>query len=317
MSDITVKLDGPEMEPNDQLVMRMQRRRLFKQAALGAIATATLAGSGGLFSNPARAASDSYTTPPLTDVNILNFALNLEYLEAEFYQLAAYGVGLGEADSSGVGTVGPVWGGSKVPFTSPTIQQYAHEIATDELHHVRFLRAALGKNAVARPTIDLLDSFTTAARAAGIIGPTELFNPFLNENSFLLASFIFEDVGVTAYHGAIPYIENKDYLAAASGILAVEAYHSGAIRTLLIGLGLSGPANKISALRAAASAAIGGPSAGDDQGITLNGVTRLVPSDANSIVFARTPQEVLNIVYLGGPSGYYGFFPKMLNGAIR
>jgi hypothetical protein len=315
MPDITVK-HGSDAEPTDKLVMRMQRRRLFKQAALGAIATATIAGSGGLFA-PAKAASDPYATPPLTDANILNFALNLEYLEAEFYLRAAFGTGLSEADIGGVGTLGPVWGGPKVPFTNPTLRQYAQEIATDEQNHVRFLRAALGKNAVARPTIDLLDSFTTAARAAGVIGPDQLFNPFLNENSFLLAAFIFEDVGVTAYHGAAPYIQNKDYLAAASGILAVEAYHSGAVRTLLIALGLSGPANKISALRAAASEAIGGLTAGDDQGITLNGVAHLVPADANSIAFARTPQEVLNIVYLGGPSGYYGFFPTRLNGAIR
>ncbi len=274
-------------------------------------------GAGKLLANPAEAASDPYTVPPLTDLNIFNFALNLEYLEAEFYLRAAFGTGLEAKDTGGVGTLGPVWGGSKVPFTNPLFQQYAEEIALDEQNHVRAIRATLGHQAVARPTIDLLDSFTNAARAAGVIGPTALFNPFLDENSFLLAAFIFEDVGVTAYHGAAPYISNKSYLAAASGILAVEAYHSGAIRTLLIGLGLSAPANKISALRAAASEAIGGPSAGDDQGITLKGVANIVPTDSNSIAFARTPQEVLNIVYLGGPAGLYGFFPTKLNGAIH
>ena len=315
MSDIEDDLDNAITTNADPAVMRMQRRRLFKQAALGAIATAAFAGGGStLFASEAEA---SYTTPALTDVNILNFALNLEYLEAEFYLRAAYGTGLGHADIGGTGTPGPVWGGSKVKFSNPTFEQYAQEIATDELNHVRFLRAALGSKAVARPTIDLLDSFTIAARAAGVIGPNALFNPFADEASFLLAAFIFEDVGVTAYHGAARYIQNKDYLQAAAGILAVEAYHAGAVRTLLIGLGLSGPANKISALRAAASAVIGGTSAGDDQGITLNNKANLVPADKNSIAFARTPQEVLNIVYLGGASGLYGFFPKMLNGAIH
>ena len=75
------------------------------------------------------------------DVAILEFALNLEYLEAEFYLLAAYGTGLAPADIGS--NPGTVTGGQKVTFTSPINQAYAIEIANEEQKHVQFLRAAL------------------------------------------------------------------------------------------------------------------------------------------------------------------------------
>jgi hypothetical protein len=244
------------------------------------------------------------------DADILNFALNLEYLEAEFYQRAVTGMGLSAADTSGAGATGTVTGGGAVPFATSAIAQYAAEIAADELAHVRFLRNALGSNAVAEPTIDLFNSFNTAAVGAGLIQPGGTFNPFADEVSFLLGAYIFEDVGVTAYHGAAPLIHSKTYLDAAAGILAVEGYHAATVRTLLFQLG-QGPATAaISVLRATASGA------NDDQGVVVDGTANIVPTDANSLAFSRTTAQVLNIVYLGGASGGNGFFPDGLNGAI-
>ena len=213
-------------------------------------------------------------------------------------------------DIAGVGTTGSVTGGSAVPFQTSTIQQYAAEIAKDELAHVEFLRSALGSAAVARPTIDISSSFNTAATAAGLIQPGETFNPFADEISFLLGAYIFEDVGVTAYHGAAPLLRSKAYLSAAAGILAVEAYHAANVRSLLFARGLGDATAKISALRADASGAA------DDQGVVMNGVANIVPTDANGLAFSRTTAQVLNIVYLGGASGNFGFFPQGLNGAI-
>ncbi len=169
-----------------------------------------------------------------SDSAILNFALNLEYLEAEFYLRAVMGAGLASSLTDGKGKKGGVTGGRQVPFKAGSlIQKYAVEIAADEEAQVRFLRSALGKAAVARPPIDLDASFTAAAPAAGLITAGQTFSPFKDKTSFLLGAFIFEDVGVTAYKGAAPFIDNKTYLEAAAGILAVEAYHAGIIRTTI------------------------------------------------------------------------------------
>jgi hypothetical protein len=279
------------------------RRSLMRQATLGVAAA-------GVLSPFKLAQAGQWGSSKVKDVDVLNFALNLEYLEAEFYNRAVNGAGLSSADTGGAGTQGTVAGGTPVPFKTPAIAQYAAEIAADELAHVRFLRGALGNQAVAEPTIDLVNSFTAAAVAAGLIPAGSTFNPFADETSFLLASYIFEDVGVTAYHGAAPLIHNKDYLSAAAGILAIEAYHAATIRTLLFQMGQGNATAAISALRASASGA------NDDQGVVVNGVANITPTDQNGIAYARTTTQVLNIVYLGGPSGGNGFFPNGLNGAI-
>jgi Ferritin-like domain len=298
------------------------RRRFL--AAAGAMSAAVL--GSGMLGNSADAKGAEVVTFGskghkfrVNDVDILNFALNLEYLEAEFYQRAVTGSGLSDSDVTGKGTLGQVSGGSQVPFTDPVIAQYAQEIATDELNHVLFLREALGKEAVARPTIDIDTAFTDAAIAAGVITAGQTFSPYTSDANFLLGAFVFEDVGVTAYHGAAPLITKSAYLSAAAGILAVEAYHASEVRATLYAMGQTTPslitiADQISALRAAADGSGGD---GHDQPIEVDGVANIVPTDDNSIAFARTFTEVLNIVYLGSASTPGGFFPNGLNGAIR
>ena len=171
------------------------------------------------------------------------------------------------------------------------------------MNHVAFLRGALGAAAEARPAIDFAKSFAALGELIGVPG----FDPFADEGSFLLGAYVFEDVGVTAYKGAAHLITDKSYLTAAAGILAVEAYHSGAIRTLLYQNGFAQQTAAISAVRASAAGAA------DDQGVELNGLVNLVPANSNSIVFSRTPTQVLDIVYLGSASMPGGFFPNGVN----
>ena len=283
-------------------------RRAFIQAlGLGAVGAAILS------TNTTSAVAQSAA---LTDLDIANFALNFEYLGAEFYLRASVGQGLSNAEITGTGILGPVAGGRQIAFDTQLIRNFANELARDERGHVQSLRATitdvLGGTPIARPAIDLAFAFTLAARSAGLVGPNDTFDPFANENNFLQAAFIFEDTCVTALAGAAPLISNKTFLQNASGFLATESYQAGAIRTFLYSRNLLQPAGLISAARDA----LDGPQV-DDQGIGDNDTINITPTDVDGLVFARTPQQVLRIAYLNPNGTPTGFFPEGVNGMIR
>lgn len=303
---------------------RLERRKLFKLGGGFAVGAAV----GTVVSACGSSAGDAIAQNPPSgdsDANVLNFALNLEYLEAQFYYYASYGMGLDNADLTGAGTQGALTatGAGAVPFADPVVRNYAREIANDEVAHVRFLRTALGGAAVAQPAIDISvgpnSAFSNAARAAGLIGAGATFNPYADDNSFLLGAYIFEDVGVTAYKGASPLINNKTFLEAAAGILAAEAYHAGLVRTVLYSKGVATPSLRTSADSISDARDSLDGSTDLDQGISGSATeSNIVPLDANGVAFSRTTGQVLNIVYLtaavatGG-----GFFPDGVNGTIR
>jgi hypothetical protein len=333
---------------NDQSVLEVleacSKRREERRRFLSTAGTATMAVAGASLlaacgdgnnakpqpgpptSGPAPTPSPSPSPTPapgtgITDADILNFALNLEYLEAQFYSFAAFGTGLPANLLSGTGTRGEARGGRQVAFTDPIVRAYAREIAVDERAHVAFLRTALGASAIAQPELDISadGAFSDAAKAAGLIQQGQGFDPYANDENFLLGAYIFEDVGVTAYKGASPLITNKTFLEAAAGILAAEGYHAGLIRTVLFRKGLQ-MASLIDATEKISDArdSLDGPS-DLDQGVRPRGeAANLVPTDANGIAFSRTPGQVLNIVFLTRMAAQQGgFFPRGVNGSVR
>ncbi|MDX6412939.1 MAG: hypothetical protein QOH23_349 [Gaiellaceae bacterium] len=125
-----------------------------------------------------------------SDVAILNFALTLEYLEAAFY---------GEAVSKGN------FGGE--------VGKFANIVRAHEVAHVAFLKGALGKAAVRKPSFDFKGTTTDEAK-------------------FKATAQVLEDTGVAAYLGQVGNIKSKKILGAAGSILPIEARHAGWIRNI-------------------------------------------------------------------------------------
>lgn len=216
----------------------------------------------------------------LSDADVLNFALNLEYLEAEFYSHAYLGKGIPDDLTGGKGESGPTTGGSQVSFKDNVLSSIVRRIYEDEMDHVRFLRKALGPAAVAKPAINL--------NALGI--------GFGSEKEFVTLSRAFEDTGVSAYGGAARLISNKDFLEAAAQILAAEAYHAGMIRAQVLYNGWDVPAL-------------------DAKDIPPN-FEHVFPTDSNGLAVIRRADEVAKIVR--GPNASGGaFYPEGMNGKIR
>ena len=127
------------------------------------------------------------------DIDILNFALTLEYLEAAFYD---------QAKSEG-------------KYDGETTE-LVDLVAKDEAEHVSALKATIS------------DLGGTPVEAPGV----DFGNAFANQGSFLELAQTFEDTGVSAYNGAGPALKSKELLATAGQIVQVEARHAAAIRLL-------------------------------------------------------------------------------------
>jgi len=253
----------------------LSRREALRALGGGAVATAAAMGL------PAEAAQDHHPS----DADLLAFALNLEYLEAEFYTYAVTGHGIGSLgiETTGKGRTGPTLNGRKVNFSDSMLAKVAEELAYDEQQHVKLLRKLLGDHAPAKPAIEL--------NALGM--------GFGSDGEYLTVGRAMEDTGVTAYHGAAGLIRSKELLSIAAGILADEAYHMGNVRLMI--------AQKKVPVKSVDSKDILPPPSG----------RKFFAVDENAVALVRTPREVLDIVYGSPGASRGGFYPDGVNGAIK
>jgi hypothetical protein len=172
--------------------MSVEIQPLTRQAFLlkGALAAGSVYGLGAVQPFVSQALAEGGDQ----DVEILNFALTLEYLESAFYTQAV----------------------KKVSGLSGEAKKLAVTLRDNEAAHVDALTTAIkglkGKP-VAAPGVDFGSAFAS-------------------EKSFLKTAQTFEDTGVSAYNGAGPLLKSKKLLAAAGSIVQVEARHAAAIRSL-------------------------------------------------------------------------------------
>lgn len=288
-----------------ELKKALNRRRFlsglgFTGAAVAG--SAILAGCGG--SSSSSPGSPVMAAGP-TETDVLNFALNLEYLEATFYSYVATGADIPSASTGG----GPAPTGAPTAQPAFQTQQIADlfaEIYYDELSHVNDLRSALGSSAVARPQLNLA--------ALGTVSTA----------NYITFARLFEDVGVTAYAGASTDLTGQN-LQYAAQILAVEGFHSGAIRLIAIQQGAPYIPQTVV------------PADGDDvppydpgsvtlaeAGPTSKGAffatagAAMTNQTLPGLAYARTTSQVLGIVYANSASGTAkgGFYPNGMNGNI-
>ena len=192
MNNNTTVLES--VEPDYVNEMTARREPIEKAKAMTGTLATTIISFGAL----AGAAYGQDKKLPGKIVDVLNFALTLEYLEDEFYRTALGSSGLIPRDT----------------------QDVFRQISKHETAHVALLKSVLGSKAAPKPTFD----FTAGGAFADV---------FRNYQTFLAVSQAFEDTGVRAYKGQAGNLkDNAKILTTALQIHSVEARHAAQVRRL-------------------------------------------------------------------------------------
>ena len=233
MSDLKHDLFEPYIHPGSR---RNFLSAVSKIAGAGAIATAGIAQSTGTGADPARTETDFAvgSAKKASDINILNYLLTLEFLEATFYtQFLGQGA-LPAGATSFSGLLGPVAGNPPSfasvsdasvlsafpPVFSQAVYTLLRQIRDHEVAHVYTLIK----------TIRSLGG--TPAQ------PCTYTFPALSADTLLLAFEDLENTRVSAYTGVLNLFTNPALTQACATIASVEARHA-AFMNLIVGGGLA------------------------------------------------------------------------------
>ncbi|KAI3841132.1 hypothetical protein MKX03_007860 [Papaver bracteatum] len=283
-------------------------------------------------SNKYRPATTVYSSSdvPKNDIDLLEFPLNLEYLEAEFFLWGALGYGLDKiAPQLALGGQPPK-GVKKArldSFTRDIITQFAFQ----EVGHLRAIKEVVG-GGFPRPLLDLsAKSFAKVMDSAFGFALVPPFDPYANELNYLLATYLVPYVGLTGYVGSSHLFKGDRSKKLAAGLLAVESAQDAVVRAYLYeramqrvrpyGITVAEFTAKISQLRDK----LGGDGL-KDEGIVVPPAMgaegkiagNVIAGNDYSVAYRRTPQEILRIVYGGNGDEHVpgGFFPNGANGTI-
>lgn len=211
--NIISEIERTDPEVYEKLDSRRNAMRNFFRFSGKIAAAAVPFAVGGMFKKAYGA-----TTDVVSDV--LQFALTLEYLEAEFYNKVLAAPGL-TASLTG------------------NVRSAIQTISTHENAHVAFLKntlTSLGQTPVSKPNFD----FSAGGSAAGTGPFSGLNSPFVNYTVMLAMSQTFEDTGVRAYKGQAPQLVHNAALDPALRIHSVEARHASHIRKVRFESGAAG-----------------------------------------------------------------------------
>ncbi|KAJ6423604.1 hypothetical protein OIU84_024554 [Salix udensis] len=185
-----------------------------------------------LVSVPINVSGSAYCGPvEATDKDLVQFPLNLEFLEAEFFLSGALGHGLDAIEPDFAGGGPPPIGAQKANL-DPVTRKIIEEFGYQEVGHLRAIITAVG--GIPRPLYDLSpEAFAQLFDKAVGYKLNPPFNPYSNTVNYLLASYAIPYVGLVGYVGTIPYLTTYSSRALVASLLGVESGQDAVIRTLL------------------------------------------------------------------------------------
>ncbi|KAI4329760.1 hypothetical protein MLD38_028108 [Melastoma candidum] len=265
---------------------------------------------------------------PARDVDLVQFAMNLEFLEAEFFLHGAFGKGL-DIFAPYLARGGPSPFGGRKARLDHVVQSVIEELGYEEIGHLKAIYEWVG--GIPRPFMNIsAETFGEVfdmALGRKLMPP---FDPYSSSIHFLLASYLLPYVGLTGYVGAIPLLDRFTTKDLVGRLLGVESGQDAIVRTLLYqhsgkklepyGITVANLTNKLSWARNHL-----GKCGHKDEGVVVRkklgaeGRTRTNVLSANnySLAYSRTPQEITRIVYgTGNEHVPGGFYPRGANGRI-